>query len=280
MFSDGFWPPNTAMLLFTLLLSIALGLAIPLLCGTGLSARLFWLWPLTAAAAMLVLMLLYALILWICSMFISLSRPLTKAHPLHYRMVLLMEACLMALSNTRIHAEGLDRLPQGKDFLLVSNHRSMVDPLAYMLAMPDRRIGFLAKLSLARVPFLARVMHDCGCLFLDRQNNRAALPIIQQATDYLAQGICCMGVFPEGSRNPADTLLPFKNGVFKIAKNAEAPIVVATVRNTERILKEVFRKRTDVYVQILGVIPAEEVRALSTPDLGEHIRAWMERTLR
>ncbi len=265
------------MLLFTLLLSIALGLAIPLLCGTGLTARLFWLWPLTAAAAMLALSLSYALILWVCSMFINLSKPLSKAHPLHYRMVLLMEAYLMALSNTRIHAEGLDQLPKGTNFLLASNHRSMVDPLAYMLAMRDRRIGFLAKISLARVPFLARVMHDCGCLFLDRKNNRAALPIIQQATNYLTDGVCCMGVFPEGSRNPTDTLLPFKNGVFKIAKNAEAPIVVATVRHTERILKEILFKRTDVYVQILGVIPADDVRTLSTTDLGERIRTWMER---
>ncbi|MBR3539751.1 MAG: 1-acyl-sn-glycerol-3-phosphate acyltransferase, partial [Eubacterium sp.] len=52
-------------------------------------------------------------------------------------------------------------------------------------------------------------MEDIGSLFLDRENVRESLKTITEGTNRLSQGLS-LGLFPEGTRNHTDQLLPFK----------------------------------------------------------------------
>ena len=66
-------------------------------------------------------------------------------------------------------------------------------------------------------------------------------------------------------------LQPFRNGAFKIAQKANVPIVVCALSNTKAILKNMFRRRTDVHLDVLDVIPAETVASLKTTvEIGDY----------
>ena len=85
-----------------------------------------------------------------------------------------------------------------------------------------------------------------------------------------------MGVFPEGYTSRDGKLHPFRPGVFKIAQKANVPIVVCTIRNTRPIFKNLKKlKKTDVYLNLVGIIPSEEVKGLSTVELSDRIYECM-----
>ena len=81
-----------------------------------------------------------------------------------------------------------------------------------------------------------------------------------------------MCVYPEGTRSKSGELLEFHNGVFKIAQKAGVPIVVVALRGTENISKNYIRRRTDIYHDIVDVIPAEEVKALKSDEIGTRVK--------
>ena len=51
-------------------------------------------------------------------------------------------------------------------------------------------------------------------------------------------------------------LLPYRSGVFKIAQKANVPIVVCSLVNSRAILHNMFRKHTEVWLDVLDVVPA------------------------
>jgi len=88
-----------------------------------------------------------------------------------------------------------------------------------------------------------------------------------------------IGIYPEGTRNREDTMLEFHNGVFKIAQKAGAPIVVAALRGTDLIRQNLPFRKTDVYLDVVDVIPAEECKGLKTAELGDRVRSALEEKL-
>ena len=91
--------------------------------------------------------------------------------------------------------------------------------------------------------------------------------------------MCSIGIYPEGTRSHDGELLPFHAGSFKIAQKADAPLAVACIRGTENITKNVLRRVTDVYLDILELIPAEKVKAMSTSELARYSSELISRRL-
>ena len=56
------------------------------------------------------------------------------------------------------------------------------------------------------------------------------------------------------------------------AKKAGTPIVVMSIRGTEQIHKNVLRRHSDVYLDIVQVIPASDVENGTTHTIGAEIR--------
>ena len=126
-------------------------------------------------------------------------------------------------------------------------------------------------------PFVVgKYLAKSGCIGLDRENNRGAVKAINRAADNIKNGVCAMGIYPEGYVNKKPgTLLPFRNGAFKIAKKAKVPIVVSVVKNTREANKNMFRRHSDVYLKILEVIPYEKFSDLKTNEIGETVYKMM-----
>ena len=80
-----------------------------------------------------------------------------------------------------------------------------------------------------------------------------------------------MAVFPEGGILSEDGKLHhFRPGVFKIAQKANVPIVVCTMKNTLNVIPNLLKwKPSKVEMNVLAVIPSEEIKGVTTVDIAE-----------
>jgi 1-acyl-sn-glycerol-3-phosphate acyltransferase len=89
-----------------------------------------------------------------------------------------------------------------------------------------------------------------------------------------------VAVFPEGGIDDDLLLHKFKPGVFKIAQKANVPIVVCTLKNTQVVVKNLMKwKRSDVEMKVLEVIPAEEIKGITTVDIADRCYKLMAEDL-
>lgn len=238
-----------------------------------------WKTLLLFAGCFVALNLLYVLVLGIGAMFVGTTKPVAKQSAFCRAGCIGVSALLSGYCFMRSHVTGLDKLPDAERFLLVCNHRSMFDPLIVLDKLRRFNVAFISKPSNMRIPIAGRIAYGAGFLPVDREDNRKALVSIRTAADYLSRGLCSMAVYPEGTRSRTGELLPFHAGSFKIAQKAGVPLVIAAVRNTERVVKNILRGGTDVYLDILEVLPAEKVRSMSTIELAEYSRSRIGRQL-
>jgi len=65
----------------------------------------------------------------------------------------------------------------------------------------------------------------CGTVFIDRANSTKSRTQISTSAESLKKNRTKLWIFPEGTRNKGETLLPFKKGAFHIAIQNKLPIV-------------------------------------------------------
>ena len=220
------------------------------------------------------LLVLYLLAVAVISLFVDMEKPQKTVERFYFSTLKYALGLLCVFSRVRIHLSGEDKLPVGA-FLLVANHRSNFDPLVTLWALRGRDLAFISKPENLRIPVVGKYMHKCCFMAIDRDNDRAALRTILDAAALLREGQVSVAIYPEGTRNHGEGLLPFRNGAFRIAQRAKAPIVVMTTENVEKIGKNAPFRHTDVYITIREVISAEEAASLRTGELGEKIRRCM-----
>lgn len=179
------------------------------------------------------------------------------------------------LLGIHVHCQGLEKLPEGR-FLLVGNHRSNFDPIVTWYALRDRDLAFLSKAENFKIPIFGSIIRKCCFLPIDRQDPRRAMTAINQAAALLEDDQVSIGVYPEGTRSKECVLLPFHNGVFKIAKKARVPIVVVAIQGTEDIHKSYLRRPSHVRLEVTDVLPADYVAQSRTGEIGQRVREALE----
>ena len=214
---------------------------------------------------------LQLLMVAVCSLFIDKSKPQKTHSPFYCGFAKYMLGVLTSFARVHIHLSGAEKIPEGR-WLMVSNHRSGFDPVLTIWALRKHDLAFITKPENMDIPFIGRYVHKICCIAIDRENDRAALKSILAAAELMKNDVTSFFIYPEGTRNTGSELLPFRNGAFKIAQKAKAPVVVMAVRGTENIAKNAPWRRTDVYLDILEVIDAERVRAVKTHEIGGEVR--------
>lgn len=251
------------------LISLALALGLPTLCGFSL----WWAIPLFVGAELLC-HALFVLICWLPVRKVDRTKPLEAQLPRAMAGVRAIDSLLCAYGGLRPQITGTEKLPK-TPYLLVSNHRSFYDPLMLLYYLKGENLAFVSKPSNLAIPMIGDLAYAAGFLPIDRENDRNALRTILTAADYLKRGVCNMGIFPEGTRTRTGKMLDFHAGSFKIAQRANVPVVIACVRRTDRASRRTFLLPTKVYLDILEVLPAERVKAMSTHELADYSKAKM-----
>lgn len=179
---------------------------------------------------------------------------------------------LKTVFRLKIKTVGMEKVPKEGRFLLVSNHISDLDPIVLIHCFEKSQLAFISKQENDQKPFVGQFQRKLLCQPINRENDREALKTILRCIQLVKEDKVSMAVFPEGYTSLDCKLRHFRNGVFKIAQKANVPVVVCTVHNTRKSMKSMFKlKGGYVEVHTLEVIPAEEVKALSTAELGDKV---------
>ena len=182
----------------------------------------------------------------------------------------------MWLLRVRIHVSGLENIPKGTRFLLVGNHRSNFDPLVTWLVLRKYDIAYISKEENFHIPVFGRLIRKCAFMAIDREDPRKAIQTIYHAADLIHKDEVSVGVYPEGTRSKTGTLLPFHAGSFKIAQRAKVPVVVACMRGSEKAQTVNPFSSNRIWLEILDVIPAEDVASHRTDALAEQVREMIQ----
>ncbi|KAI9472115.1 MAG: hypothetical protein EXX96DRAFT_622299 [Benjaminiella poitrasii] len=144
--------------------------------------------------------------------------------------------------------------------IYVCNHQSIMD-IMYLGVVFPKRTSMVAKKSIKYYPFLGWFMVLSQSIFLDRANRKDAIRQARQAADDIHRKRTSVWIFPEGTRNPTTTLLPFKKGAFYMATQAKVPIVPVVIQHYQHIYdssRHVFR-HGDITIQILPRVETKDV---------------------
>lgn len=191
--------------------------------------------------------------------------------------VKLYAPAVFKLLGCKIEASGTEKLPKEGRFLLVCNHLYDLDPGIPLTLFPDAQLAFISKKENLEKPIVGPLMLKIQCQLLDRENDRAALKTILRCISILKEDKANIAVFPEGGIIKDGKLLHrFRPGVFKIAQKAGVPIVVCTLNGTQNMVENVKHfRQTRIDFHLLQVIPAEELRGVTTVDIAQRVHAIM-----
>jgi 1-acyl-sn-glycerol-3-phosphate acyltransferase len=171
-----------------------------------------------------------------------------------------------------IKIRGRENIPQKGGLCFVSNHCGYFD-IVLILATAGRQIGFIAKKELMFIPFINFWILLIGGFFIDRKSVRKSSATIKAAVKRIRAGDSIL-IFPEGHRSKGQGLLPFHSGSFKLATEAEAPIVPVSITGSY----EVFEKTGRVTAAPVRVVFGKPIMTRDIPAgdrrqaLSDHVR--------
>ena len=131
------------------------------------------------------------------------------------------------LTGTLLHVICLGRIRK-RPAMYVANHSSWMDIpfLGYTIGLRNYKI--IAKKELSKVPILGKAIKVAGNVMVDRTNRRSQLATLKCGIQYLKDGVN-LCTFPEGTRSKSGRLHKFKNGAFKMAHKAGAPVIPLSI---------------------------------------------------
>ena len=181
------------------------------------------------------------------------------------------------LMRVKVKAEVGPLWDQPPGCVIVANHQSNFDLFVLGQVVPQRTVA-IGKKSLGWIPLFGQLFWLGGNVLVDRKNAYQARKALQKTTRVLQNGTS-IWIFPEGTRNPGDTLLAFKKGAFHMAIAAGVPIVpVCVSRYARRLDLNSWHPRM-VSVRSLPPIATAGMTQQDLPALIEQCRAQMQQCI-
>jgi 1-acyl-sn-glycerol-3-phosphate acyltransferase len=137
-------------------------------------------------------------------------------------------------SGVRVRIHGIEHIEKGKPYVVMSNHQSHYDVWTLIGYLP-LQLRWVMKKELRRVPIFGLGCERMGHMYIDRKNPDQSHKELEAARKKFEAGSSVV-FFPEGTRSPDGTLLPFKKGGFVMALQHGLPILPITVNGTRKIL--------------------------------------------
>ena len=144
---------------------------------------------------------------------------------------------ILRVTGVQLTVDGLENIPKNTACVFVGNHRSYYD-IPLLLAGLDQPYGILAKEELEKIPLLNRWMKLLGCVFVQRDDVRASVRALNDASAIVESGRSFV-IFPEGTRYKGEEggAGEFKAGAFRIAVKAGAPVVPVAITGARALFE-------------------------------------------
>jgi len=187
---------------------------------------------------------------------------------------------VLSLAGARLTVVGKEWVADGIPRFFMGNHQSALDIPILLLAL-DGNVRFMAKDTLFRIPVFGWILMRYGYAPIDRSSPRVTLRTIERMLERLRRNPISIAVFPEGTRSPDGNLLTFRRGTMKVGQRSGLPVVPFSIEGSLAVhSRERFAANPGPVRLIFGEpIPAEEVAAMSTPDLHDRVKGTIARQL-
>ena len=157
-----------------------------------------------------------------------------------------------------------------KPAIYVSTHQSSIDFV--LLGSIIKNFATISNHPISDLPIFMKIPRLVGVYYMEKLNPNAAITVFNRLTKTLEKGTNVF-IFPEGTRNYSDTLLPFQKGAFRLSVDNSVPIVPVIIDGTGRIVSKGSNvtktsQATDIDVTFLDAIYPQE---------GETVRSLMKR---
>lgn len=264
-----------------MLIDIYIGVSLAGALVTVWLTQIHWLFFFAIAPGYILgLFVLHLTVALIISLFVNKKAAVDRVSGFWHYVTVQTTYAVLRVAGVRYHVVGDETIPRDCRFMLVSNHLSRFDPMICMVHFRRMPLAFVSKPENFDIPIAGAFIHKCRFLPIDRENARNALTTLNTAASYIRSGDMSVGIYPEGTRSKSGELLEFKDGVFKIARDSRAPIVVMTVRGTDRIKNNFPFHTTTVELRIVRVIRPEEFAGMRIGEISAMVRRCMVDDLR
>lgn len=154
----------------------------------------------------------------------------------------------------RVDVEGRENVPEEGAALIVSNHRSLLDPVMVGFSV-DRFVNFAAAAYSFKMPLVKQLYTWAGSFPLSIYGGEDSDHDISRAHTLLENGEL-VGIFPEGVQsffnpNRVTRIASFKTGFAKLALETRVPIIPCVViADEERELPKIPGFMVSAYVKL------------------------------
>ncbi|MBE5742918.1 MAG: 1-acyl-sn-glycerol-3-phosphate acyltransferase [Clostridiales bacterium] len=175
--------------------------------------------------------------------------------------------------------KGLENLPEGSKYIIISNHLGKVDCFA-IVSLFKEKIFFMAKKEWFDNKFKNKFFRWLGGIPVDRES--ADVTSIKNCFAVLKKGSRLV-VFPEGTRNRANdcTLLPIKGGAGLIAFKAKVQVVPLVMKNRFRPFRKnyMYIGKPFDFSQYEGLKLSSELNEQLTNKMSDSLKECMDNVI-
>jgi 1-acyl-sn-glycerol-3-phosphate acyltransferase len=152
----------------------------------------------------------------------------------HRQISKLWMSLFLIFSGCRFSITGKENFDTTTNAVIVCNHNSLIDIPVSFPFLP-RANKTIAKKSFSKIPIFG-LIYTFGTVLVDRKDEKSRRKSIEDMKEVLATGLDML-IYPEGTRNrTSEPLKSFHSGAFKLAIDANKPIIPVVLLNTKKIL--------------------------------------------
>ena len=158
----------------------------------------------------------------------------TGGYPLRKKSVDVLNFLLIytqMIMGARIRFYGLEKIPQGRPLIIVSNHQSTFDIPPIVWGFRKNHPKFVSKQELGKgIPSISYNLRHGGSALIDRKNGRQAIAEISKLGKHIEKENYSASIFPEGTRSKDGKVKKFQHpGIATLLKAAPSACLVPFV---------------------------------------------------
>lgn len=153
--------------------------------------------------------------------------------------------------------------------IIIMNHQSNFDPLLQGPVFPKNTV-IIGKKEIVKIPLWGRIFRATNNILVDRNSKVKKRSAIDLSVDRLNNDDCYIWIFPEGTRSQGRKMKRFKQGAFRIAIQAQKPIIPMVTKPLQYVL-DVPNKVANGGVQEMKILEAISTEGLTEADLPDLI---------
>jgi 1-acyl-sn-glycerol-3-phosphate acyltransferase len=173
----------------------------------------------------------------------------------------------------KVDSKGAEKIDNPRNpYVVVSNHQSMAD--IPCISHVPLEMKWVAKTSVFKFPLAGWLLRLAGDIPINRSDKESRGSVYAKARAVLDRK-CSVMFFAEGTRSKDNRVLPFHNGAFKLAIDAQVPILPLVIDGSHDCLPKhswIFTKDAKVRIQVLSPIETRDMDQRDLPALRNLVR--------